>query len=166
MIVQAWTALVGNAAPARPLPDPVDVTGRRGHLGFSSPVEDMAVACVGSTLLAAGALHRQRGGSVGGVGLDRGHVAAAVRSERYFRRRGQSAGVGFASLSRFWRTADGWVRTHANYPWHRAALLSTLGTSDDPDTVAAAIAERQAEEVEEDVFAAGGVAGAVRSLDT
>ncbi|KFD43879.1 hypothetical protein IU11_07380, partial [Cellulosimicrobium sp. MM] len=33
---------------------------------------------------------------------------------------------GFAPLSGFFRTADGWVRTHANYPHHRARLLALL----------------------------------------
>jgi hypothetical protein len=57
------------------------------------------------------------------------------------------------------------VRTHANYPWHRAALLNTLGTSDDPDVVASALAELPSVEVEQRVFAAGGIATAVRTLD-
>jgi hypothetical protein len=91
-------------------------------------------------------------------------VAAAVRSERYFRRGGESAGAGFAPLSRFWQAADGWVRTHANYPWHRAALLRALGTSDDAEAVASAMADLPAEDVEERVFAAGGVAVAVRTF--
>jgi crotonobetainyl-CoA:carnitine CoA-transferase CaiB-like acyl-CoA transferase len=180
LIEQAWTALVDGAAPEQ-APGTVEITGSRGHLSSRYPVEDVATACVASALLAANALHRQRGGSLGLAGLDRGHVAAAVRSERYFRRRGRSSGVGFASLSRFWRTADGWIRTHANYPWHRAALLAALGTSGAVDTaaadsaadaedavvdaLAAAMAERRAEDVEEAVFAAGGVAGVVRSLD-
>src|SRR6478735_5615692 len=34
--------------------------------------------------------------------------------------------AGFAPLSGFFRTADGWVRTHANYPHHRARLLALL----------------------------------------
>jgi crotonobetainyl-CoA:carnitine CoA-transferase CaiB-like acyl-CoA transferase len=97
--------------------------------------------------------------------VDRDHIAAAVRSERYFRRGGQSAGVGFATLSRFWPAADGWVRTHANYPWHRDALLSALGTPDDVDAVGAAIAEMRAHDVEERVFIAGGIAAAVREVD-
>jgi crotonobetainyl-CoA:carnitine CoA-transferase CaiB-like acyl-CoA transferase len=117
-------------------------------------------------MLAASVLHRQRGGSLSEARLDRSHLAAAVRSERYFRFAGRSAGAGFASLSRFWPTADGWVRTHANYPWHRAALLSTLGTPEDVSAVAAALTEWRAEEVEEALFSAGGVAGAVRTLDT
>ena len=39
---------------------------------------------------------------------------------------GEQTGPGFAPLSRFWRAADGWVRTHGNYPWHRSALLRAL----------------------------------------
>jgi crotonobetainyl-CoA:carnitine CoA-transferase CaiB-like acyl-CoA transferase len=73
--------------------------------------------------------------------------------------------VGFAALSRFWPAADGWVRTHANYPWHRDALLSALGTPDDVDAVGAAIAEMRAHDVEERVFTAGGIAAAVREVD-
>jgi hypothetical protein len=73
-------------------------------------------------------------------------------------------GGGFAPLSRFWRAGDGWVRTHANYPWHREALLRALGTAD-PNAVASAIAERSAETVEADVVAAGGVAAAVRTAE-
>ena len=76
---------------------------------------------------------------------------------------GQHAGGGFAPLSRFWRAADGWVRTHANYPWHRAALLRVLGCAGEPDAVAAAIARLGAAEVEDRVTAAGGVAAAVRT---
>ena len=62
-------------------------------------------------------------------------------------------GPGFAPLSRFWRAADGWVRTHGNYPWHRAGLLRALGCAgdaqDDPEPVAAAIAGLGAREAED-----------------
>lgn len=50
------------------------------------------------------------------------------------------------------------MRSHANYPWHRDALVGALGTSEDVEAVAGAMAELLAEEVEERVFAAGGVA--------
>src|SRR5205823_1525942 len=81
----------------------------------------------GAGLLAGAALHAQRGGDGGSRGspvarLDREHVAAAFRSEAFLRVDGAPSGPGFAPLSRFWRAADGWVRTHGNYPWHRAAL--------------------------------------------
>jgi crotonobetainyl-CoA:carnitine CoA-transferase CaiB-like acyl-CoA transferase len=122
----------------------LEVTGATGHLVSRLPVEDTAIACVGAALLAAASLAASRnGGRPGSVRLDTGHVAAAVRSERYVRRGGEPVGAGFAPLSRFWRAADGWVRTHANYPWHRAALLRSLGVDDvacgdgDPDYGAA-----------------------------
>ncbi|HEY5985113.1 MAG TPA: CoA transferase, partial [Streptosporangiaceae bacterium] len=55
------------------------------------------------------------------------------------------------------------VRTHANYSWHREALLRTLGVSENADAVEAAMAERNAAEVEADVVRNGGVAAAVRT---
>jgi crotonobetainyl-CoA:carnitine CoA-transferase CaiB-like acyl-CoA transferase len=88
-----------------------------------------------------------------------------VRSERYFAVDGRPAGMGFARLSRFFEASDGWVRTHANYPWHRQALLKSLGTADDPEAVAGAIKARPAHEVEELILDSGGVAAAVRSAD-
>jgi crotonobetainyl-CoA:carnitine CoA-transferase CaiB-like acyl-CoA transferase len=161
---QVWTALTSDGAsvPARPVP--VAVTGPTGNLPSPFAVEDCAVASVSAALLAAAAVAAQRGSSVSPVTLDRRHVADAVRSERFFRQGGEPSGMSFASLSRFWEAADGWVRTHANYPWHRRALVDALGTSADPDAVARAVAQLPASEVEDRVYAAGGIATAVRTL--
>jgi crotonobetainyl-CoA:carnitine CoA-transferase CaiB-like acyl-CoA transferase len=142
----------------------VDVAGEGGQLPSRLAVEEAAVACVGVALMAAATLQEHRGRVVDRVGLNRAHVATAVRSERYFLRGGQSAGTGFAPLSRFWRASDGWIRTHANYPWHRAALLEALGAADDADHVASTLLELPGEVAEERIFAAGGVAAAVRPL--
>jgi hypothetical protein len=164
-LAEAWTALDGDPRFAAEL----EVTGDAGLLPSHLPVEDTAIACAGAALLAAAALHAARGGAPGVSGafgparLDRGHVAAAFRSEAYLRIDGERGGTGFAPLSRFWRGADGWVRTHANYPWHREALLRAIGASGDPDSVAAAIAGLGARDVENLVVGAGGVAAAVRS---
>jgi hypothetical protein len=159
LLGDAWTAL-GGEEPGTDL----QVTGVPGSLPSRLPVEDTAIACAGAALLAAMDLQAQRGGPVARtVRLDRGHVAAAFRSETYVRLNGAAAGAGFAPLSRFWRTSDGWVRTHGNYPWHREALLRALGTGEDPDQVAAAVAGRAALEVEDLVVGAGGVAAAVRT---
>ena len=173
----AWQAVTAGD-PDAPAPKTVEVTGGYGHLPSRLAVEDVAIACAGTALLAGAALHQQRGAPAPTVSLDRAHVAAAVRSESYFRRNGRPAGASFAPLSRFWRTADGWVRTHANYPWHRAALLTALGfdvaarspgaargDNVDPEAVAGAIATMSARDLEQRVFAAGGVAAAVRALD-
>lgn len=165
LISHAWGAVSSDDSGARPQPVAMEVTGTTGRLRSRLAVEEVAVASVGAALLAAAALSEQRGRRPSTISLDRGHVVDAVRSERYFCLSGKPAAAGFAPLSRFWAVADGWVRTHANYPWHRAALVETLGTTEDADAVAYALAELGAEEVEQSVFSAGGIAAAVRTLE-
>ncbi|MFD1830735.1 CoA transferase [Streptomyces desertarenae] len=131
------------------------------------PVRESARAAVAVCALAAAeAAARRSGGAVPRVRVDDGAVATAFTSERHLRIDGRPAAT-FAPLSRFWRTADGWVRTHANYPHHRARLLAALGVPDGGgapvEAVAAELAGRRAEEVEEAVYAAGGLAVAVRT---
>jgi hypothetical protein len=170
LLAEAWAALsTAEGADAR-LPAGLEVlwvSGAPGQLPSRMPAEDVALACTGAALLAAAALHAQRGGDGGSRGspaarLDRGHVAAAFRSEAHLRVDGTPAGPGFAPLSRFWPAADGWVRTHGNYPWHRSALLGALGCAGDPESVAAAMAGLGAREAEDLITGAGGVAAAVR----
>lgn len=145
--------------------DRLEIAGRPGALGSRLATEQVAVACVGTALLSAAALRAEPWERADPplVGLDFGEVAAAVTSERHFRLDGAPAGLGFAPLSRFWQTGDGWIRTHANYRWHRAALLDVLGVDAEVDLVASAVLERGSAELEEATFAAGGVAAAVRS---
>ena len=174
LLAEAWAALASDGAGSgQRLPAGLEVlwvSGAPGHLPSRLPVEEVAIACTAAALLAAAVLHAQRGGDCGSRGsptarLDRGHVAAAFRSETYLRINGEQAGLGFAPLSRFWRAADGWVRTHGNYPWHRSALLRALGCPGDPESVATAIAALGAREAEDLVTGAGGVAAAVRGED-
>jgi hypothetical protein len=143
---------------------PVVVAGRSGRLRSRFAVEDIAVACIATALRAAVALDPPRRSAL--IELERGHVADACRSERFFAVDGQVAGAAFAPLSRFWPAADGWVRAHANYPWHRQAVLDALEL-DGPvaDQVGEAIASLRGEEFEQRVFAAGGVGAAVRSFE-
>src|SRR5690242_2345462 len=131
---------------------------REGVLQGRLPVRELARACVGECARAAAALGSLRAGlpEVPTARVDDGAVAAAFLSERHLLIDGR-APVTFAPLSRFWRTADGWVRTHANYPHHRARLLDALGVPDDPAAVGATLAERSALDVEETVYAAGGL---------
>ncbi|MFF5029297.1 CoA transferase [Streptomyces collinus] len=158
----AWTALGGDPA----LLPAVTAVGRAGTLSSKLPVRELARACVGACALAAAELGARRTGRAGvpGVRVDDGAVAAAFHSERLLRVDGR-APVAFAPLSRFWRTADGWVRTHANYPHHRARLLGALGLSPDAPApeVAGVLAGRSALEVEETVYRAGGLAVALRT---
>ena len=161
-ITFAWSALGGDPA----LPSRVSTVARDGALDARLPVRELARTCVGVCALAAAELGARRAGlsEVPEVRLDDGAVATAFVSERHLLIDGR-APVTFAPLSRFWHTADGWVRTHANYPHHRARLLGALGLPADSsvETVAAALAERPAEDVESAVYAAGGLAVALRT---
>ncbi|GGK78957.1 CoA transferase [Mangrovihabitans endophyticus] len=147
-----------------------DLTGdpRPAVLSSPLPVADCAIASVGACLGAAAELALARTGRLPEVTLDTGQVAAAMRAEFWLRDSAGRGVEGFAPLSRLWRTGAGWVRTHANYPWHRAALLAALDLADGPDDgvrplVEHAMAQRAATEVEEVVYRAGGLAVAARS---
>ncbi|MFF4969353.1 CoA transferase [Streptomyces sp. NPDC001037] len=161
-IEYAWSALGGDPA----LLSRVSVVEREGALPARLPVLRLARACVGVCALAAAELGARRAGlaRVPRAEVDDGAVAAAFHSERLLRVDGR-APVSFAPLSRFWRTADGWVRTHANYPHHRTRLLRALGLPEDPAVAAAEarIAERSALDVEDTVHRAGGLAVALRT---
>ncbi|MGW2697820.1 CoA transferase [Streptomyces sp. NPDC001296] len=158
----AWAALGGDPALVHRISNVV----REGTLPSTLPVREVARACVGVCALAAAEWGARRAGlpDVPEIRVDDGAVATAFHSERQLRVDGR-APVNFAPLSRFWRATDGWVRTHANYPHHRARLLGALGLAADAsvDIVAAAIAERSAVEVEDSVYAAGGLAVALRT---
>ncbi|MGW8377455.1 CoA transferase [Streptomyces sp. ODS28] len=165
----AWRALGGQRA----LLERLHHTYRDGVLPARLPVRELARSTVATCALAAAELAAVRASSsrVAPVTVDDGAVAAAFTSERHLRIDGRET-VNFAPLSRFWRTADGWVRTHANYPHHRALLLAALavperGEADEvlAHRVAAQLVQRKAEEVEQAVFARGGLAVAVRSRE-
>ena len=148
----------------------LDLIGDPRPAVLSSPlaVADCAVASVTACLMAAAELAVARTGRRPEIALDTAHVAAAMRSEAWLRDPAGRGIDGFAPLSRLWPAADGWVRTHANYPWHRAALLACLGVTDGPDAqvqapLADAIATRAAAEVERVVYDGGGLAVAARS---
>ncbi|MER6270065.1 CoA transferase [Streptomyces sp900105755] len=158
----AWSALGGDPA----LLSRVTTVTRESTLPARLPVRRLARACVGACALAAAELAARRTGApeVPRVRVDDGAVAAAFTSERHLLLDGR-APVQFAPLSRFWRAADGWVRTHANYPHHGARLLRALGLPEhaSPEEAAARIAGRTALDVENTVYSAGGLAVALRS---
>ena len=146
-----WAALGG---PEDDL-DRLHVTGPAATLSSRFAVTDAGVAAVGASLLAASI------GTAARVEIDTRALAVALRSERYLRIDGRSPGSPFDPLSAFHRTVDGWIRLHANYPWHRAAALRVLGCAE--ADVPAAIADRHAVELETALHEAGGVAAAVRA---
>ena len=180
LLAEVWTALTGEADGAQRTPtqegkhlagescEPappaaVRLTGELDLLPSVFPVLEVAVAAAGSALLAAAGLESLRTGEAApDVELDTRQLACALRSEHLVRRNGQPAGRGFGPLSQFFRARDGWIRLHANYPWHQQRLLEVLGTAAEPDAVASAVAGWSAVPLEDAIFGAGGCAAAVR----
>src|SRR5690606_15947966 len=89
--------------------------GTPGLLAATLPVLDLAVASVAAVQDAAA----RAGRTAPAPPPDPERVAAAFASDRLLRVDGEPVD-GFAPLSGFFPAADGWVRTHANYPHHRA----------------------------------------------
>jgi crotonobetainyl-CoA:carnitine CoA-transferase CaiB-like acyl-CoA transferase len=122
-------------------------------------VTDAATATVAATTLAAARLWQERGGPQARARVGSREAAVAFRSERYLRLvRPDGVRVPMAGpddRTGDYRTRDGWIRLHCNYPAHRAAVDEVLGAGDPQDWTAV--------ELEEAVVAAGGAAAALRS---
>lgn len=162
IVRRVWTDLGRDPAELAALPELPEVP-----LPARLDVSGLAAGTVAAASLAAAATAGPvSGGRARRVRIDGDRIATAFSSERWFQLDGSAPDV-WAPLSGFRRAADGWVRTHANYPWHAAALRRGLGVPDDAgaEVVDHAIAERAAAEVERDVTAEGGVCVAVRPED-
>ena len=63
-----------------------------------------------------------------------------------------------------YRAKDGWVRLHTNAAHHRKACLHVLGCAADGPSVAACVADWSAQDLQEQIVAAGGVAAQMLSV--
>ena len=123
-------------------------------------VNTLACGSVAAAGLAGAALRgRER------VHIDPRQVSVAFRNDQLQTVDGERE-PGFAPLSGYFEARDGWVRTHANYPHHRARLLRALALPDDAtrDDAAVVIAGFGAQELEDLVTADHGLAVRVRDV--
>ncbi len=142
--------------------DPVLPTRYRIGLAASTAIAASALAAAELWAMRAAKSRRQA------ISVDLRHAAAALRSTRYLRLNGAPPKDGFDPVSGLYRARDQrWVFLHCNFPNHRAAALNVLGlpADADRDTVARAVRERDALQLEEAVHAAHGCAGLVRAAE-
>ena len=88
-------------------------------------------------------------------------TAAAFDSFGHLRIAGRKP-QGFAPLSGFRKTADGWIRLHANYPHHEQRLLQALGATS-AEGVERELQSMAALEAEAAIQRHGGIGAAVRT---
>ena len=155
------------------LPELTSRVRSTGSVPLSSPlpVADLAADSIAATKLMASLLCLVRAGArdpkadqVPQVRIVPQLVAGAYRSDQLFRWNRNRAPA-WAPLSGFFASNDGWVRTHANYPHHEAALRSVLRLdgSAAAEAVAHAISRYSALALEDEAADSGAIISAVRS---
>jgi crotonobetainyl-CoA:carnitine CoA-transferase CaiB-like acyl-CoA transferase len=138
------TSDAGDVGPRRWWAGPLDVEG----------------LALGAVHTAAAALNLYTG-SPGRFTTTSPLTAAAFDSSGHLRIAGRKL-QGFAPLSGFRRTQDGWIRLHANYPHHEQRLMQALGAAAG-EGVDAALLAMPSLEAEAAIQGRGGVAAAVRT---
>jgi hypothetical protein len=148
----------------------VSVPGREPALPSSFAVATALQASLGAAALAAAEIGRARGGPLQQVSIDA--LDAVRESAAYFRLDGRTPNIWEKFSGLYPCGADlapGWVRIHANFAHHRDAALRVLGLppgdASDRQHVVQALRAWHAEDFEQAVADAGGVAAALRSFD-
>ena len=162
---ECWSATGGRLEAL----DRLEILDPGAWLGGPLAVDDLAIATIGTALLAASELAEARSGRLREVVLSAEHAALSFQSELHARLSGKPIRSSGAPLSRFMQCASGhWARTHGTYPHHAAALLRALNVDinanavDAPAVVERALRSMEATAVEEAVMRCGGCATAVR----
>ena len=96
--------------------------------------------------------------------LDPNRITASFSGEKMLRIEGEPVQA-FSELSGFFESADGWVRTHANYPHHKRALTEALGLAPDVECerLSARLAELPGSEIEHRCARGNAIAVRVRT---
>ncbi|MFE3542883.1 CoA transferase [Nocardia sp. NPDC059177] len=147
-----------------PASDPPGEPDPGARLAATLPVWALAAGSIGAVNAAANRWRAVRGLAEVAPLLDPDRITAAFSSERLFRHGGAAPAI-FGELSGFFRTRDGWIRTHANYSHHRERLAEVLGLAadTDPEKARAQLSTMNAAEIEAAAAAAGAIAVRVRT---
>ena len=157
-----WSALGGDHT----LLESVRFSGIGGGLPSRFHVSELATATIAVATLAAAELWAaRRGEKLRAVTVDRRLAAAAFQCERLLRPLNWTLPALREPLTGDYETADGWIRLHTNYSYHRDALLRVLDVPAERGRVAAAVRSANATELETAIIDAGGCAATLRTID-
>lgn len=157
-LLRAYDAAVGVSGRGTTFPDAGDFLAAR------LPVTALAMGSVAALAESANRYRAEIGLPEREVQLDPERVAASFASDRLLRIDGKPMS-GFAPMSGFFATSDGWVRTHGNYDHHRRRLLQVLGLPEGSgrEQAAAQFRTMRAQDVEDRAADAGAIAVRVRT---
>ncbi|WOH48763.1 CoA transferase [Bradyrhizobium sp. sBnM-33] len=156
-----WTSIGGDPSALGAL----TLTGDEPQLPSSFRVAAAAQVSVAATGLAAAEIWKMRSGEAQDVALDMRHAMVECRSERYLRVDGKPPPPAWDAIAGIYKTRDGFVRLHTNFPHHRDAVCSVLNCKPERDAVQAALMQWDGEAFETAAYTSGGVVAFMRSHD-
>ena len=156
-----WTSIGGEASALGALM----LSGDEAQLPSSFRVTAAAQVSVAATGLAAAGIWKMRSGEVQDVAVDMRHAVVECRSERYLRVDGNPPPPAWDAIAGVYRTRDGFVRLHTNFPHHRDAVCRVLNCKPEREAVQAALMQWDGEAFETAAYAGGGVVAFMRSHD-
>lgn len=166
MIQQALNTLLPFAGWSEARTREVEITGS-GDPILATPfrITDTAVASLAAVGLAASDLWEIRSGRRQQIGIDTRQATASLRSGSYLVMEGTPVDNGRNHVMGTYPAKNGrWSYLHCNFPNHRAAALKVLGVAEDREAVRKAVAQWDAQELEEAIIAANGAGGMVRTM--
>jgi crotonobetainyl-CoA:carnitine CoA-transferase CaiB-like acyl-CoA transferase len=166
MIQEALRTLLPFAGWSEERARAVEITGA-GDPILATPfrITDTAVASLAAVGLAASDLWQIRSGRQQQIAIDTRQATASLRSGSYLNMEGTPVPNGRNEVMGTYPARNGrWSYLHCNFPNHRAAALKVLGVPENRETVRKAVAQWDAQELEEAIIAANGAGGMVRSM--
>ena len=154
-----WTSIGGEASAL----DALTLTGDEPQLPSSFRVAAAAQVSVAATGLAATEIWKMRSGQAQQVTVDMRHAVVECRSERYLRVDGNPPPPAWDAIAGVYKTRDGFVRLHTNFPHHRDAVCKVLNCKPERDAVQAALMQWDGEAFETAAYTSGCVVAFMRS---
>ena len=161
ILSDVWTSVGGEASAL----DALTLTGDEAQLPSSFRVAAAAQVSVAATGLAAARIWKMRSGEAQEVAVDMRHAVVECRSERHLRVDDKPPPPTWDAIAGVYKTRDGFVRLHTNFPHHRDAVCKVLNCKPERDAVQAALMQWDGEAFETAAYAAGGVVAFMRSYD-
>ena len=163
LIARIWSAIGVEVA----LADRVQISGPAQLLPSVFDVTGLATGAVGvASLSAAQLLAARSGGALRKVGVDRRGASAAFLSELLFTPFGWERPPIWDPIAGDYQAADGWIKLHTNYSYHRAAVEKVIGPVTDRESAAAVVKGWSAEVLQDAIVENGGCAAAMHDRES
>jgi crotonobetainyl-CoA:carnitine CoA-transferase CaiB-like acyl-CoA transferase len=134
-------------------------------LPTSFRITETSAAALAAVGLAVSDLWEMRTGRRQKIAIDTRRATASLRSGHYLVMEGEGVDFGRNTIMGMYPAKNGrWSYLHCNFPNHREAALKVLGVPEDREAVRKAVAQWDAQQLEEAIIEAKGAGGMVRTM--